>query len=298
MAVRNSTPSAKNYWGWRSGNCPALQLHMNQLYTVLNTGARMPLLGLGVYDMYDREAEDAVGRALEIGYRLIDTAAMYKNEREIGNAIRASGVPRRDIFLTTKVADADQGYEATLRAFEESSRKLNCDYIDLYLVHWPIRATRKDTWRALETLFAEKRVRAIGVANFLVPFLTELDTYSTITPALNQVEFSPYLFLEDLLLECRRRTIQLQAYTPLVRGQRFSDSKLLRMAEKYGKTPAQIILRWALQLGVSTIPKSANAERLKENFNVFDFQIGADDMNAVNAFHENFRVVDDPMGLL
>lgn len=271
---------------------------MNQLYTVLNTGARMPLLGLGVYDMYDREAEDAVGRALEIGYRLIDTAAMYKNEREIGNAIRASGVPRRDIFLTTKVADADQGYEATLRAFEESSRKLNCDYIDLYLVHWPIRATRKDTWRALETLFAEKRVRAIGVANFLVPFLTELDTYSTITPALNQVEFSPYLFLEDLLLECRRRTIQLQAYTPLVRGQRFSDSKLLRMAEKYGKTPAQIILRWALQLGVSTIPKSANAERLKENFNVFDFQIGADDMNAVNAFHENFRVVDDPMGLL
>jgi diketogulonate reductase-like aldo/keto reductase len=298
MAVRNSTPSAKNYWGWRSGNCPALQLHMNQLYTVLNTGARMPLLGLGVYDMYDREAEDAVGRALEIGYRLIDTAAMYKNEREIGNAIRASGVPRRDIFLTTKVADADQGYEATLRAFEESSRKLNCDYIDLYLVHWPIRATRKDTWRALETLFAEKRVRAIGVANYLVPFLTELDTYSTITPALNQVEFSPYLFLEDLLLECRRRTIQLQAYTPLVRGQRFSDPKLLRMAEKYGKTPAQIILRWALQLGVSTIPKSANAERLKQNFNVFDFQIGADDMNAVNAFHENFRVVDDPMGLL
>lgn len=298
MAVRNSTPSAKNYWGWRSGNCPALQLHMNQLYTVLNTGARMPLLGLGVYDMYDREAEDAVGRALEIGYRLIDTAAMYKNEREIGNAIRASGVPRRDIFLTTKVADADQGYEATLRAFEESSRKLNCDYIDLYLVHWPIRATRKGTWRALETLFAEKRVRAIGVANYLVPFLTELDTYSTITPALNQVEFSPYLFLEDLLLECRRRTIQLQAYTPLVRGQRFSDPKLLRMAEKYGKTPAQIILRWALQLGVSTIPKSANAERLKENFNVFDFQIGADDMNAVNAFHENFRVVDDPMGLL
>lgn len=298
MAVRNSTPSAKNYWGWRSGNCPALQLHMNQLYTVLNTGARMPLLGLGVYDMYDREAEDAVGRALEIGYRLIDTAAMYKNEREIGNAIRASGVPRRDIFLTTKVADADQGYEATLRAFEESSRKLNCDYIDLYLVHWPIRATRKDTWRALETLFAEKRVRAIGVANYLVPFLTELDTYSTITPALNQVEFSPYLFLEDLLLECRRRTIQLQAYTPLVRGQRFSDPKLLRMAEKYGKTPAQIILRWALQLGVSTIPKSANAERLKQNFNVFDFQIGTDDMNAVNAFHENFRVVDDPMGLL
>jgi diketogulonate reductase-like aldo/keto reductase len=271
---------------------------MSQLYTELNNGLRMPLLGLGVYDMYDREAEVAVGCALEIGYRLIDTAAMYRNEREIGNAIRASGLPRSEIFLTTKVADPDQGYDATLEAFDESSRKLNCDYIDLYLVHWPLRATRRETWRALETLYAEKRVRAIGVANYLIPFLNEMDTYGVITPAVDQVEFSPYLYLEDLLLECKRRNIQLQAYTPLARGQRFSDPRLMRMAKKYSRTPAQMILRWALQLGVSTIPKSSNRARLEENFEVFDFQISDEDMRAMNAFHENFRVVDDPMVML
>lgn len=258
----------------------------------------MPLLGLGVYDMYNREAEEAVGHALEIGYRLIDTAAMYRNEAEIGNAIRASAVPRSEIFLTTKVADSDQGFAQTLRAFDRSSKNLNCEYIDLYLVHWPIKETRKDTWRALERLYKEKRVRAIGVANYLIPFLKELETYGSITPVVDQVEFSPYLFLEDLLKECKRKHIQLQAYTPLIRGQRFSDPKLIRMAEKYGRTPAQIILRWALQLGVSTIPKSSNLNRLKENFEVFDFQIQDEDMRKINSFNENFRVVDDPMSML
>jgi len=271
---------------------------MNQLYSTLNNGITMPLLGLGVYDMYNREAEEAVGNALEIGYRLIDTAAMYKNETEIGNAIRSSAIPRNEIFLTTKVADGDQGYDNTLRAFDESSRKLNCDYVDLYLVHWPIKKTRKDTWKALEKLHADKRVRAIGVANYLIPFLNELETYSEIAPAVNQVEFSPYLFLEGLLSECKRKHIQLQAYSPLVRGQRFSDPKLVALANHYGKTPAQIILRWALQLGVSTIPKSSNLNRLKENFDVFDFQISDDDMKKMNSFNENFRVVDDPLMLL
>jgi methylglyoxal/glyoxal reductase len=248
--------------------------------------------------MYNREAEAAVTNALEIGYRLIDTASMYKNETEIGNAIRASAMARKEIFLTTKVADGDQGYHNTLRAFDTSSKKLNCDYIDLYLVHWPIKKTRKDTWLALEKLYADKRVRAIGVANYLIPFLNELETYSEITPAVDQVEFSPYLFLEDLLNECKRKHIQLQAYTPLVRGQRFTDPKLVALANQYGKTPAQIILRWTLQLGVSTIPKSSNPARLKENFNVFDFQISDSDMEKINAFKENFRVVDDPMTLL
>ncbi|HNV28052.1 MAG TPA: aldo/keto reductase [Cyclobacteriaceae bacterium] len=271
---------------------------MTQLFTTLNNGITMPLLGLGVYDMYKKEAEEAVTHALEIGYRLIDTAAMYKNETEIGNAIRASAVPRKEIFLTTKVADGDQGYDNTLRAFDESSRKLNSDYIDLYLVHWPIKKTRKDTWRALEKLYADKRVRAIGVANYLIPFLNELDSYGKVTPAVDQVEFSPYLFLENLLNECKRKHIQLQAYTPLVRGQRFTDPKLVGLANQYGKTPAQIILRWALQLGVSTIPKSSNLNRLKENFDVFDFQISDTDMKKINSFNENFRVVDDPMTML
>ena len=271
---------------------------MSQLYTELNNGITMPLLGLGVYDMYNREAEEAVTNALEIGYRLIDTAAMYKNEMEIGNAIRASIIPRKEIFLTTKVADGDQGYDNTLRAFDESSRKLNCNYVDLYLVHWPIKKTRKDTWKALEKLYAEKRVRAIGVANYLIPFLDELESYSEITPAVDQVEFSPYLFLEDLLNECKRKHIQLQAYTPLVRGQRFTDSKLIALARQYEKTPAQIMLRWMLQLGVSTIPKSSNVTRLKENFDVFDFHISDSDIKKINAFNENLRVVDDPMTLL
>lgn len=271
---------------------------MNQLFTTLNNNITMPLLGLGVYDMYNREAETAVATALEIGYRLIDTASMYKNEAEVGNAIRSSTVPRHEIFITTKVDNGDQGFDKTLRAFDESSRKLNCDFIDLYLVHWPIRKTRKDTWRALEKLYADKRVRAIGVANYLIPFLNELETYGNITPAVNQVEFSPYLFLEDLLNECQRKNIQLQAYTPLLRGQRFSDPKLMALAAQYAKTPAQIILRWALQLGVSTIPKSSNPKRLKENFDVFDFQIEDEDMKKINAFNENFRVVDDPMTLL
>ncbi len=276
-----------------------------QLYTTLNNGIKMPLLGLGVYDMYGKEAEQAVSWALEIGYRLIDTAAMYNNEKEIGNAIRASGIPRDEIFLTTKVHNDDQGYDKTLRAFDESQRKLRCGYIDLYLVHWPLKATRKSTWQALEHLYnlsatneTEGGVRAIGVANYLEPFLKELETYAEIVPALNQVEFSPYLFLEELLRECQSKQIQLQAYTPLVRGERMTDAKLVNLAEKYGKTPAQIILRWALQHGVSTIPKSASHKRLTENFDVFDFDINEADMLKIDGFNENLRIVEDPMDFL
>ena len=266
-----------------------------QITTTLNNGIQMPLLGLGVYDMYKKDAEQAVLWALETGYRLIDTAAMYENEVEIGNAVRESGIPRTDIFITTKVHNTDQGFEQTLRAFDESQRKLNCEYIDLYLVHWPNKATRKETWTALEKLYSEGRVRAIGVANYLVPFLDELSMYRNVVPALNQVEFSPYLYLEDLLKYCQTKQIQLQAYTPLVRGQRMNDPKLLFLAQKYAKTPAQIILRWALQHGISTIPKSSNLARIKENFDVFNFEINAEDMTKMDTFHENFRVVDNPM---
>jgi methylglyoxal/glyoxal reductase len=267
------------------------------LATVLNNGVSMPLLGLGVYDMYQKEAEQAVLWALELGYRLIDTAAMYHNETEIGNAVRASGVNRSELFITTKVNNTDQGFEETLRAFDVSQEKLQTDYIDLYLVHWPLRDTRKDTWKALERLYSEGRVRAIGVANYLIPFLDELETHATVVPVVNQVEFSPYLFLEDLLDHCQKKNIQLQAYTPLVRGQRMDDPRLQTLAKKYEKTPAQMILRWAIQHGVSTIPKSANQARLKENFGVFDFEISADDLRMMDGFNENLRVVDDPMDL-
>nr|WP_299418417.1 aldo/keto reductase [uncultured Emticicia sp.] len=270
----------------------------NQLYTILNNGHQMPLLGLGVYDMYNREAEQAVLWALETGYRLIDTAEMYKNETEIGNAVRESGIKRTDLFVTTKVNNSDQGFDKTLRAFDESLKKLNIDYIDLYLVHWPIKTTRKDTWLALEKLYTEGRVKAIGVANYLVPFLTELESYASIVPAVNQVEFSPYLYLKDLEEVCKQKKIQLQAYTPLVRGMRMNDPKLQSLAQKYDKTPAQIILRWALQHGVSSIPKSANLQRIKENFDVFEFEISQTDMDYIDTFNENLRVVEDPMDLI
>jgi methylglyoxal/glyoxal reductase len=268
-----------------------------QLYTSLNNGKKMPLLGLGVYDMYNLEAEQAVLWALETGYRLIDTAEMYHNETEIGNAIRESKINREEIFVTTKVNNSDHGFDKTLRAFDTSLQKLNIDYIDLYLIHWPIKHARKETWLALEKLYQEGRVKAIGVANYLIPFLNELESYATIVPAVNQVEFSPYLYLKDLVDVCKTKNIQLQAYTPLVRGLRMNDPKLQRIAKKYDKTPAQIILRWALQHGISSIPKSANLQRIKENFNVFDFQITQEDMSFIDTFNENLRVVEDPMDL-
>lgn len=267
-------------------------------YAGLNNGIRMPLLGLGVYDMYNAEAEAAIHQAIEIGYRLIDTAAMYGNEVEVGNAIRQAGIPRSELFVTTKVNDIDQGYDSTLRAFEVSQKKLNCDYIDLYLIHWPIKNQRQDTWKALERLYAEKQVRAIGVANYLIPFLDELLPNANFVPVVNQVEFSPYLFLKDLLQRCQTEGIILQAYTPLVRGEKFQDPQLLGLAQKYGKSPAQIILRWALQLGVSTIPKSANPIRLQENFNVFDFVISEADMAFMATFNEYYRVIPSPMSML
>lgn len=271
---------------------------INQAFVKLNTGVSMPLLGLGVYDMYNQEAEAAVVTALETGYRLIDTAAMYENEAEIGRAIRSSAIPRNEIFLTTKVANPDHGFDQTLRAFETSQKKLNCDYIDLYLVHWPIRSKRKETWLALERLYQEKQVKSIGVANYLIPFLKELETYASVVPALDQVEFSPFLYLKELADYCSGKGTILQAYTPLVRGKRFDHPGLKVMAAKYGKTQAQILLRWAIQLGISTIPKSASPVRIKENFDVWDFSISPSDMIVIASWNENFRVVEDPMDLL
>jgi methylglyoxal/glyoxal reductase len=266
-----------------------------QVFTRLNNGVEMPMLGLGVYNMHGREAEQAIQNALEIGYRLIDTAAMYGNETEVGNAIKKSGLARGEIFLTSKVNNPDQGYDSTLRAFERSLGNLRTEYIDLYLVHWPIRGKRRETWKALEKIYVDGQVRAIGVANYLIPFLEELGTYANIVPAVNQVEFSPYLFLKELYHFCKKQDIQLQAYSPLVRGKKFEDPKLVSVARKYGKMPAQIILRWDIELGVSPIPKSVNTQRLKENFNVFDFSLSKEDVALIGNFNENLRLVDDPM---
>lgn len=271
---------------------------MNQEYVTLNNGIRMPMLGLGVYDMHGDEAEAAVRKAIELGYELIDTATLYNNEEQVGAAIRSSGVERSKLFVTTKVANTDQGYDSTLKAFDKSLALLNIEYIDLYLVHWPIKGNRKDTWKAVEQLYHDQRVRAVGVANYLEPFLDELQSYSDLVPAVNQVEFSPFLYLESLLNRCKKVGIQLQAYTPLVRGNKLSHPLLQELAASYGKTAAQIILRWNIQHGVSPIPKSANPVRQHENLNIFDFSISDSDMRRLDGLNENYRVVDDPIHML
>jgi len=268
-----------------------------QPYTTLNNGIQMPLLGLGVYDMYNEEAEAAIEHALHTGYRLIDTATLYRNEKEVGNAIKKSGINRQEIFLTTKVANNEQGYDSTLKAFDKSLKLLQQDYVDLYLVHWPVKEKRKDTWKALEKLYTDKRVKAIGVANYLIPFLYELETYTSITPVVNQIEFTPWLFVKDVLAFCKEKNIQLQSYSPITRGKKFGDERLQQLCKKYDKTPAQIILRWNIEHGVSTIPKSANPMRIEENFNIFDFTLSKEDVALIDGFNENFRICEDPMDM-
>jgi diketogulonate reductase-like aldo/keto reductase len=267
----------------------------NQPNVLLNNGVSMPLLGLGVYAMHGKQAEQAVEEAFRIGYRLIDTAAMYHNESEVGRAFTASGLQRGEVFITSKVDNPDQGFDSTLRAFDKSLKNLGMDFMDLYLVHWPVRGKRQATWKALEKLYEQKRVRAIGVANYLLPFMVELLDYAVIPPAVNQVEFSPYLYLETLLDHCQKHNIQLQAYSPLVRGKKLKDPRLMELASKYHKTTAQIILRWDLELGVSAIPKSVTPERLKENFDIFDFSLSPADTDYMKGFNEDLRLVGDPM---
>jgi len=266
----------------------------NQPFTRLSNGIKMPLLGLGVYDMYEATAERAVLDALEIGYRLIDTASLYDNETEVGAAINKSSVPRNEIFVTTKVGNADHGYDETLRAFDTSLQKLQMDYVDLYLVHWPIKGKRKETWLALEKLYADKRVKAIGVANYLIPFLDELAGYASMVPMLDQVEFTPWLFQEDLMKYCQQKNIQMQSYSPITRGKKFDDARLLQLCHKYDKTPAQIILQWNMAHGISTIPKSSSKLRLQENFDCLSFNLSADDVTFMDSFNENFRICDNP----
>ena len=261
----------------------------------LNNGNTMPLLGLGVYDMYQKQAEQAVETAIEIGYRLIDTASMYENEKEIGNAIKNSGINRNELFVTTKLNNTDHGYEQTLAAFDKSLQLLGLDYVDLYMIHWPIKEGRAASWKALEKIYSEGRAKAIGVANYTLPFLMELKQYSEIAPAVNQIEFTPWLFEKATYDYCKQADIQLQSYSPITRGIKFSDERLIALCEKYEKTPAQIILNWNLQLGVSTIPKSAQQQRLQENYDAANFKLAMQDVEFMNTFNEGFRICDDPM---
>ncbi|MCY0869495.1 MAG: aldo/keto reductase [Firmicutes bacterium] len=245
----------------------------------------MPWLGIGVWESKEgREVEDAVTWALECGYRHIDTAAIYGNEAGVGRAINQSGIRREDLFLTTKLWNSRHGYDETLKAFEESRKKLAVDYVDLYLIHWAVAEKFVDTWRAFEKLLADGWVRAIGVSNFEPQHLETLMASATIKPAVNQVEFHPYLTQRSLYRFCGQHGIQMEAWSPLMRGgEPLRDPVVREIAARHGKTPAQVLIRWDLEQGVVTIPKSVHKERIKENADVFDFSLDAQEVEQIAA---------------
>ena len=283
----------------------------------LNDGRKIPQLGLGVWQISaGRKCETAMLTAFEAGYRHIDTASLYGNEESVGAAVRASGIARQEIFVTTKLWNSDHANPE--RAFENSLRRLKLDYVDLYLIHYPV-PQRLRSWRALEKLRRQGKARSIGVSNFTSRHLTELLAQTDIVPAVNQVEFHPYLYQRELLEFCVARGIVITAYSPLTKGERLSDRKLIAIAKKYPKvliTPAssgtkppflsadshgdgtkstaQILIRWAIQHDLAVIPKSANPSRIRENAEVFDFEITAEDMRTLDGFNENLRTCWDP----
>jgi diketogulonate reductase-like aldo/keto reductase len=255
----------------------------------------MPWLGFGVFKIDDgQDVEQAVSTALEIGYRSIDTAAVYGNERGTGKAIRDSGIPREDVFLTTKVWNGDQRKQRTLAAFEESLERLDTDYVDLYLVHWPVKGFYQQTWQAMEAIYRSGRAKAIGVSNFLIHHLEDLLQNSQIVPSVNQVEFHPRLVQPALLDFCKSHQIQVEAWSPLMQGQIVAEQAVQKLAEKYDKTPAQITLRWNFQHEVVTIPKSARPNRIAENAQIFDFTLSEADMKVLDALDEGRRIGPDP----
>lgn len=262
--------------------------------TTLNNGVQMPWLGLGVWKVTaEGEARRAIHAAIEAGYRSIDTAKIYKNEADVGEAIRTAGISRDELFVTTKIWNEDQGYESALAAFEESRKRLGLDVIDLLLIHWPGVDKFVDTWRALEKLHKDGYVRAIGVSNFKIHHLEKLAQSSDIVPAVNQVEYHPLLTQKELLDYAKKKRIQLEAWSPLMQGN-LDQPALQDIARKYGKSVAQIILRWDIQSGVVTIPKSVTPSRIAENGNLFDFELSAEDMAKIDGLNEDRRFGSDP----
>ena len=261
----------------------------------LNCGVAIPRLGLGVFrTKTGGQAKQALSAALKFGYRHIDTAAIYRNEVDVGAAVRASGLARGDVFITTKLWNADQGFESALQAFDVSLERLGVDYVDLYLLHWPVSALRIDSWRALEQLHRLGRAKAIGVSNFTVRHLDELIAASDVVPAVNQVELSPFMQQRELVSWCRARGIVVEAYSPLTRARKLDDPGLVAIAADVGKSPAQVLIRWALQTGLVVLPKSTRPKRIKENMGVFDFELTPDQMDRLDALEEGLRVAWDP----
>jgi diketogulonate reductase-like aldo/keto reductase len=261
----------------------------------LNTGATIPQLGLGVWQTpRGKPTRTAVATALRVGYRHVDTAAIYGNEVDVGAAIRESDVPRADIFVTTKLWNDDQGYEPAFRAFDASLARLGLDYIDLYLIHWPVPRKRLDSWRALERIFADGRARAIGVSNFMPQHLAELLGNAQTIPAVDQVEISPFLQQRETRAFCAEHGIVVQAYSPLTRGKRLGHPVIVEVARRVGRTPAQVMLRWGVQHGLVVLPKSTHEARIRENAAIFDFELDPQAMAQLDALEEGLATGWDP----
>ena len=261
----------------------------------LNNGVEIPYLGLGVYLAGSGAGtRNAVQHALQAGYRHIDTASSYGNEQEVGIALQKNRIPREKVFITTKLWNSDHGYDETIQACQESLATLGLSYMDLYLIHWPVEKLRNETWKAMIALQEEGKCRAIGVSNYTIRHLEELLADSPVVPAVNQVEFSPFLYQKDLLDFCRSCGIQLEAYSPLTRGKKLNHPTITSIADRYGKTAAQIMIRWPLQHDVVVIPKSADQRRIYENADVFDFEISSEDLALLDSLNEDFRVCWDP----
>ncbi|WKX73274.1 aldo/keto reductase [Streptomyces sp. XD-27] len=266
-------------------------------FITLNNGVRMPQLGFGVWQVPDDEAAAAVGTALEAGYRSIDTAAVYENEKGTGQAIAASGIPRDELFVTTKLWNNEHGYDAALRAFDASLDKLGLDYVDLYLIHWPVpsRDAYVDTWKALEKIHADGRAKAIGVSNFHPAHLERLFAETSVVPAVDQVELHPQFQQAEVRAVNARHNIVTEAWSPLGQGKGLLDSPVLAaIGHKHGRTPAQVVLRWHLQLGNVVIPKSVTPSRIRENIDVFGFELDDDDLAAIAALDSGNRLGPDP----
>ena len=260
----------------------------------LNNGVEMPYFGLGVYLSKDgNEVINAVKTALNHGYRHVDTASIYHNESGVGEGIKQSNVARENVFLVSKVWNSDQGYDSTLKAFDESLKRLGTDYLDLYLIHWP-KELSKETWRAMERLYRENRIRAIGISNFLKHHIEDLLKEAEIVPMVNQMEFHPYLVQQELVDFCQSKGIQYEAWSPLMQGHIFGLDVMKDLSAKYNKSIAQIVLRWDLQKGVVTIPKSSKEERIIANANLFDFELDEGDVKLLDGLNQGKRFGPDP----
>ncbi|QBI54071.1 aldo/keto reductase [Streptomonospora litoralis] len=262
----------------------------------LNNGVRIPQLGFGVWQVGSDEVTDAVSTALETGYRSIDTAAAYGNEEGVGEALQRSGIARDELFVTSKLWNSDHGFDNTLRAFDATLERLNLEHLDLYLIHWPMPAhdTSVSSWKAMERLYAEGRVRAIGVSNFHAEHVRRLLDEGGLVPTVNQIELHPRLTQQEMRSFNKEHDIATEAWSPLGQGQLLQDSTLAKIAEAYGKTTAQVILRWHLQIGNIAIPKSVTPERIRSNFDVFDFELSSGDLDAISGLNEDQRFGPDP----